>query len=118
MSDPSGSTAVNTSQTTSSAHFKVNPATANQHLKSALKAGTKNRTLKQTKGAGASGSFKVNSAAKPKKAAGKKKHHHEADQKHQVEVKKQVVLKKHVHQVNQKQQLELNENVQLLLKKQ
>jgi len=49
------------------ANFKVNAATTNQHLKSALRAGTKNKTLKQTKGVGASGSFKLNTAAKPKK---------------------------------------------------
>lgn len=43
-------------------NFKVNFATANQHLKSALRAGTKNKTLKQTKGVGASGSFKLASS--------------------------------------------------------
>ena len=46
------------------ANFKVNPATANQHLKAALRVGTKNLTLKQTKGIGASGSFKLAVAAK------------------------------------------------------
>jgi len=57
------------------ANFKVNAATTNQHLKSALRAGTKNKTLKQTKGVGASGSFKLNTAAKPKKGSsgGKKR---------------------------------------------
>jgi len=56
------------------ANYKVNSATANQHLKSALRAGTKNKSLKQTKGVGASGSFKLNSSS-PKKgsSAGKKK---------------------------------------------
>jgi histone H1/5 len=56
------------------ANFKVNSASANQHLKSALRAGTKNKTLKQTKGVGASGSFKL--AASPSKkgsSAGTKK---------------------------------------------
>jgi len=48
------------------ANFKVNSATANQHLKSALRAGTKNKTLKQTKGVGASGSFKLAAAASKK----------------------------------------------------
>jgi len=59
------------------ANYKVNSATANQHLKSALRAGTKNKTLKQTKGVGASGSFKLASSAPAKKgsssSAGKKK---------------------------------------------
>ncbi|CAF3245900.1 unnamed protein product [Rotaria sp. Silwood2] len=41
------------------ANYKVNSITANQHLKSALRAGIKNKTLKQTKGIGASGSFKL-----------------------------------------------------------
>jgi len=48
------------------ANFKVNAATANQHLKSALRAGTKNKTLKQTKGIGASGSFKLDTTSKKK----------------------------------------------------
>ena len=45
-------------------NYKVNAATANQHLKSALRAGTKNNSLKQVKGVGASGSFKVADAVK------------------------------------------------------
>lgn len=40
-------------------NYKVNYATVNQHLKMSLRAGTKNQTLKQTKGIGASGSFKL-----------------------------------------------------------
>ena len=48
------------------ANFKVNSSTANQHLKSALRAGTKNKTLRQTKGIGASGSFALATAAKKK----------------------------------------------------
>ena len=43
----------------------------NQHLKMALRAGVKNGSLKQSKGTGASGSFKLGAekkAAKPKKA--------------------------------------------------
>ena len=56
------------------ANYKVNPAMANQHLKLALRAGTKNKTLKQTKGVGASGSFKLASASKKKASStGKKK---------------------------------------------
>ena len=43
-------------------NFKVNSLTANQHLKSALRAGTKNQSLKQIKGVGASGSFKLAAA--------------------------------------------------------
>lgn len=52
----------------------------NAHLKLALKAGVKNASLKQSKGTGASGSFRIGSdakkaatkAAKPKKAIAKK----------------------------------------------
>ena len=45
----------------------------NNHLKLALRAGVKNNSLKQAKGSGASGSFKVGeSAAKAKKPAAKK----------------------------------------------
>lgn len=59
--------------------------TVNAHLKLALRAGVKNGTLKQSKGTGASGSFKIGKdaekakkpaakkAAKPKKAAKAKK---------------------------------------------
>jgi len=53
------------------ANYKVNSATANQHLKSALRAGTKNKSLKQTKGIGASGSFKLAASTKGS-SAGKK----------------------------------------------
>ena len=46
----------------------------NQHLKMALRAGAKNGSLKQAKGTGASGSFRLGEKAKaaPKKAAVKK----------------------------------------------
>ena len=50
------------------ANFKVGD-TANAHLKMALKAGVKAGTLKQAKGTGASGSFKL--GEKPKKVAKK-----------------------------------------------
>lgn len=52
------------------ANFKVAEA-ADVHVKLALKRGVSNGTLKQVKGAGASGSFKV--AEKPKAPASKKK---------------------------------------------
>jgi histone H1/5 len=55
------------------ANFKVNATTANQHLKSALRAGTKNNSLKQTKGIGASGSFKLATPAKKAAASGGQK---------------------------------------------
>jgi histone H1/5 len=56
------------------ANFKVqaNPA-ANSHLKLALKAGIKNGTLKQSKGTGASGSFKLGEVKKAAKKATKPK---------------------------------------------
>ena len=57
-------------------NFKVgnNETAVNSHLKLALKAGVKAGSLKQAKGTGASGSFKLGEkpkAAKPKKAAKK-----------------------------------------------
>ncbi|XP_071118689.1 histone H1-delta-like [Haliotis cracherodii] len=66
------------------ANFKVDANSARNHLKMALRAGVKNGTLKQSKGVGASGSFrlgdKAEKAKKPKakkatkpKAAGAKK---------------------------------------------
>ena len=42
--------------------------TVNSHLKMALRAGVKNNSLKQSKGTGASGSFKLGVVEKPKKA--------------------------------------------------
>ena len=56
-------------------NFKVgNEKTANTHLKLALRAGVKNGSLKQSKGSGASGSFKLGTVEKkPKKAAKAKK---------------------------------------------
>lgn len=67
------------------ANFKVgdNVNSINSHLKMALRAGVKNNSLKQSKGTGASGSFKVGEvkkaakpkvkkAVKPKKPAAKK----------------------------------------------
>uniref|UniRef100_A0A8W8I3H6 H15 domain-containing protein n=1 Tax=Magallana gigas TaxID=29159 RepID=A0A8W8I3H6_MAGGI len=58
------------------ANNKVDAEAASRHLRMALKAGVKNGTLKQSKGTGASGSFKLGESAvkKPKaKAAGEKK---------------------------------------------
>lgn len=57
------------------ANFKVDPANANQHLKVSLRNGVKSGALKQTKGVGAAGSFKVGekkAAKKPKKVVKKK----------------------------------------------
>ena len=51
------------------ANYKIDEKLANQHLKVALKSGVKNGEFKQTKGVGASGSFKV---VEKKKAAAKK----------------------------------------------
>jgi len=60
------------------AHYSLDPNQANQHLKLALKNGVKAKHFKQTKGNGASGSFKLaegatkkpakKKSAKPKKA--------------------------------------------------
>jgi len=59
------------------AHYTLDPIQANQHLKLALKNGVKSKQLKQTKGNGASGSFKIGESAKkvakPKKKATKTK---------------------------------------------
>lgn len=64
------------------ANFKVEkePTKVNSHVKTALKSGVKSGSLKQAKGTGASGSFKLGEkpkpakkAAKPKKAAPAKK---------------------------------------------
>ena len=41
--------------------------TLNVHLKLSLRAGVKNKSLKQSKGTGASGSFKIGEVVKPKK---------------------------------------------------
>lgn len=46
------------------AHYTLDPVQANQHLKLALKNGVKNKHFKQTKGNGASGSFKLAEGAK------------------------------------------------------
>jgi len=46
------------------AHYTLDPIQANQHLKVALKNGVKSKQLKQTKGNGASGSFKLGESAK------------------------------------------------------
>jgi hypothetical protein len=40
--------------------------TVNVHLKLSLRAGVKNKSLKQSKGTGASGSFKIGEVVKPK----------------------------------------------------
>ncbi|CAC5402723.1 H1_5 [Mytilus coruscus] len=66
------------------ANFNVgsDAKTVNTHLKLALKSGVKSNSLKQSKGTGASGSFKIGEVAKPakkpakestKKPAGEKK---------------------------------------------
>ena len=57
------------------ANFKVEEKSANSHLKLALRAGVKNGSLKQSKGTGASGSFRLGEVkkAKPAKKAAKPK---------------------------------------------
>ena len=56
-------------------HFKVggDESVVNTHLKMALRAGVKNNSLKQSKGSGASGSFRIGEEAKKPKAAAKAK---------------------------------------------
>merc|ERR1712141_264025 len=56
-------------------NFKVGPneTSVNAHLKLALKSGVKKGALKQSKGTGASGSFKLRKKPKAKKAAKPKK---------------------------------------------
>lgn len=56
-------------------HFKVggDENVVNTHLKIALRAGVKNNSLKQSKGSGASGSFRIGEEAKKPKAAVKAK---------------------------------------------
>ena len=51
------------------ANFNVgkDAKTVNVHLKLSLRAGFKNKSLKQSKGTGASGSFKIGEVVKPKK---------------------------------------------------
>ena len=51
------------------ANFNVgkDAKTVNVHLKHSLRAGVKNKSLKQSKGTGASGSFKIREVVKPKK---------------------------------------------------
>ena len=51
------------------ANFNVgkDAKTVNVHLKLSLRAGVKNKSLKQSKGTGASGSFKIGEVVKPKK---------------------------------------------------
>ena len=46
--------------------------TVNVHLKLSLRAGVKNKSLKQSKGTGASGSFKIGEVVKPKKKSAAK----------------------------------------------
>ena len=53
-------------------NFGKNERVVNQHLKVALRAGAKNGTLKQSKGSGATGSFRLGDKAAPKKVAAKK----------------------------------------------
>jgi len=50
------------------AHYSLDPLQANQHLKAALKNGVKAKNFKQTKGNGASGSFKLAEGAMKKPA--------------------------------------------------
>jgi len=54
-------------------HFKVggDESVVNTHLKMALRAGVKNSSLKQSKGSGATGSFRLGEEAKKKTAAKK-----------------------------------------------
>ena len=51
------------------ANFNVgkDAKTVNVHFKLSLRAGVKNKSLKQSKGSGASGSFKIGEVVKPKK---------------------------------------------------
>ena len=51
------------------ANFNVgkDAKTVNVHLKLSLRVGVKNKSLKQSKGTGASGTFKIGEAVKPKK---------------------------------------------------
>ena len=51
------------------ANFNVgkDAKTVNVHLKLSLRAGVKNKSLKQSKGTGASGSFKIGEVVKPQK---------------------------------------------------
>jgi len=57
------------------ANYSLDPIQANQHLKLALKNGVKSKHFKQTKGNGASGSFKLatGETTKPKKKSVKPK---------------------------------------------
>ena len=56
------------------ANFNVgkDAKTVNVHLKLSLRAGVKNKSLKQSKGTGASGSFKIGEVVKPKKKSAAK----------------------------------------------
>jgi len=55
------------------ANYAIDEKTCNQHTKLALKAGVKSGNLKQSKGTGASGSFKLGEAAKLKEKLAAKK---------------------------------------------
>jgi histone H1/5 len=55
------------------ANYSLDPVQANQHLKLALKNGVKSKSFKQTKGNGASGSFKLAEGGKPAKKKSTKK---------------------------------------------
>ena len=48
-------------------HVGKDAKTVNVHLKLSLRVGVKNKNLKQSKGTGASGSFKIGEVVKPKK---------------------------------------------------
>jgi histone H1/5 len=54
-------------------NYPVDAKAANQHVKLALKNGVKNGQLKQSKGVGASGSFKLGDGIKNKEKIAKKK---------------------------------------------
>jgi len=63
------------------ANYSLDPVQANQHLKLALKNGIKSKHFKQTKGNGASGSFKLGTGGEAKPA--KKKSHKPKKKLHQ-----------------------------------
>jgi len=76
------------------ANYSLDPIQANQHLKLALKNGVKAKYFKQTKGNGASGSFKLASKGevKPiKKNQQKQKNHQHHQPLHQQEQKNVLV---------------------------
>jgi len=93
------------------AHYSLDPIQANQHLKSALKNGVKSKNFKQTKGNGASGSFKLADAAKKpaKKDQQNQKNHHQLPQLEQ----KNVLVQNLLEQNPLKRSLQLVQIIQL-----